>query len=141
MIVAEHRDRLARFGVEHPALRTRPPAGTSSFGGLAGRHGHRAGGRDLRRATPVQAGTHRSQHLGQVPHQVVSGLGGIEDDQPPPGCRQDGIEAYRFALIPNAAQERGLPRIAVRAAYDWAVAWAEASWWQRKAEATYGIPK
>ncbi|MGW5257653.1 IS607 family element RNA-guided endonuclease TnpB [Streptomyces sp. NPDC004012] len=52
------------------------------------------------------------------------------------------VQAYRFALDPNAAQERALRSHcgAARAAYNWAVAWIEASWWQRKAEATYGIP-
>ncbi|MFE4679924.1 IS607 family element RNA-guided endonuclease TnpB [Streptomyces sp. NPDC056721] len=51
------------------------------------------------------------------------------------------VKAYRFALDPNAAQERALHSHcgAARAAYNWAVAWIEASWWQRKAESTYGI--
>jgi len=53
------------------------------------------------------------------------------------------VQAYRFALDPNAAQERALRSHcgAARAAYNWAIAWVEASWWQRKAEATYGIPE
>ncbi|MEV0558344.1 IS607 family element RNA-guided endonuclease TnpB [Streptomyces sp. NPDC050597] len=53
------------------------------------------------------------------------------------------VQAYRFALDPNAAQERALRSHcgAARAAYNWAVGWVEASWWQREAEATYGIPK
>ncbi|MFC9610666.1 IS607 family element RNA-guided endonuclease TnpB [Streptomyces sp. NPDC056938] len=53
------------------------------------------------------------------------------------------VKAYRFALDPNAAQERALHSHcgAARAAYNWAVAWIEASWWQRKAESTYGIPQ
>ncbi|MFF1565716.1 IS607 family element RNA-guided endonuclease TnpB [Streptomyces sp. NPDC058293] len=53
------------------------------------------------------------------------------------------VQAYRFALDPNAAQERALHSHcgAARAAYNWAVAWIEASWWQRKAESTYGIPQ
>ncbi|MFJ1562372.1 IS607 family element RNA-guided endonuclease TnpB [Streptomyces mirabilis] len=53
------------------------------------------------------------------------------------------VQAYRFALDPNAAQERALRSHggAARAAYNWAVAWVEAAWWQRKAEATYGIPE
>jgi putative transposase len=51
------------------------------------------------------------------------------------------VQAYRFALDPNAAQERALRSHcgAARAAYNWAVSWVSASWWQRKAEATYGI--
>ncbi|MFE2736564.1 IS607 family element RNA-guided endonuclease TnpB [Streptomyces sp. NPDC059349] len=53
------------------------------------------------------------------------------------------VKAYRFALDPNAVQERALHSHcgAARAAYNWAVAWIEASWWQRKAESTYGIPQ
>ncbi|MFD8380169.1 IS607 family element RNA-guided endonuclease TnpB [Streptomyces sp. NPDC059679] len=53
------------------------------------------------------------------------------------------VQAYRFALDPNAAQERALRSHcgAARAAYNWAVSWMTASWWQRKAEATYGIPE
>ncbi|MFE4255231.1 IS607 family element RNA-guided endonuclease TnpB [Streptomyces sp. NPDC056910] len=53
------------------------------------------------------------------------------------------VKAYRFALDPNAAQERALHSHcgAARAAYNWAVAWIEASWWQRKAEQTYGVPE
>jgi putative transposase len=51
------------------------------------------------------------------------------------------VQAYKFALDPNAAQERALRSHcgAARAAYNWAVSWVTASWWQRKAEATYGI--
>ncbi|MFF0201246.1 IS607 family element RNA-guided endonuclease TnpB [Streptomyces sp. NPDC005017] len=47
-----------------------------------------------------------------------------------------------FALDPNAAQERALRSHcgAARAAYNWAIAWVTASWWQRKAEESYGIP-
>ncbi|MFE4771539.1 IS607 family element RNA-guided endonuclease TnpB [Streptomyces sp. NPDC056713] len=53
------------------------------------------------------------------------------------------VKAYRFALDPNAVQERALHSHcgAARAAYNWAVAWIEASWWQRKAESTYGVPQ
>ncbi|MGR6999913.1 IS607 family element RNA-guided endonuclease TnpB [Yinghuangia aomiensis] len=53
------------------------------------------------------------------------------------------VQAYRFALDPNAAQERALRSHcgAARAAYNWAVGWVAASWWQRRAEATYGIPE
>jgi putative transposase len=55
-----------------------------------------------------------------------------------PGCV---VQAYRFALDPNAGQETALRSHcgAARAAYNWAVAHVTASWWQRSAEATYGI--
>ncbi|MFJ8142448.1 IS607 family element RNA-guided endonuclease TnpB [Streptomyces sp. NPDC096013] len=58
--------------------------------------------------------------------------------QPQPGFV---VQAFRFALDPNAAQEAALRSHcgAARAAYNWAVAWVTASWWQRKAEASYGI--
>ncbi|KAF5990807.1 IS607 family element RNA-guided endonuclease TnpB [Streptomyces sp. WAC00263] len=51
------------------------------------------------------------------------------------------VQAYRFALDPNAAQEQALRSHcgAARAAYNWAVGWVTASWWQRKAEESYGI--
>ncbi|WP_436786836.1 IS607 family element RNA-guided endonuclease TnpB [Yinghuangia sp. YIM S10712] len=51
------------------------------------------------------------------------------------------MRAYRFALDPNAAQERALRSHcgAARAAFNWAVGWVEASWWQRRAEESYGI--
>ncbi|MEO3794760.1 IS607 family element RNA-guided endonuclease TnpB [Nonomuraea sp. B10E15] len=51
------------------------------------------------------------------------------------------VRAYRFALDPNAGQERALRSHcgAARASYNWAVSWVEASWWQRKAEQSYGI--
>ncbi|MGP4090474.1 helix-turn-helix domain-containing protein [Streptomyces sp. KR55] len=51
------------------------------------------------------------------------------------------VQAYKFALDPNAGQEQALRSHcgAARAAYNWAVSWVTASWWQRKAEATYGI--
>lgn len=60
--------------------------------------------------------------------------------QPQPGFV---VQAYRFALDPNATQERALRSHcgAARAAYNWAVAWVEASWWQRRAEESYGIPE
>jgi putative transposase len=53
------------------------------------------------------------------------------------------VQAYRFALDPNAAQERALRSHcgAARAAYNWAVGWVSASWWQRRAEESYGIPE
>ncbi|MDX2841467.1 IS607 family element RNA-guided endonuclease TnpB [Streptomyces ipomoeae] len=53
------------------------------------------------------------------------------------------VQAYRFALDPNASQERALRSHcgAARTAYNWAVGWVTASWWQRKAEESYGIPE
>ncbi|MEX3099379.1 MULTISPECIES: IS607 family element RNA-guided endonuclease TnpB [unclassified Streptomyces] len=53
------------------------------------------------------------------------------------------VQAYRFALDPDATQEAALRSHcgAARAAYNWAVGWVTASWWQRKAEETYGIPE
>ncbi|RNL73881.1 IS607 family element RNA-guided endonuclease TnpB [Streptomyces sp. I6] len=58
--------------------------------------------------------------------------------QPQPGFV---VQAFRFALDPNAAREHALRSHcgAARAAYNWAVGWVEASWWQRRAEETYGI--
>ncbi|MFJ7234406.1 IS607 family element RNA-guided endonuclease TnpB [Streptomyces tendae] len=58
--------------------------------------------------------------------------------EPRPGCV---VQAYKFALDPNAGQEQALRSHcgAARAAYNWAVSWVTASWWQRKAEASYGI--
>ncbi|OQR61258.1 transposase [Streptomyces maremycinicus] len=51
------------------------------------------------------------------------------------------VQAFRFALDPNAAQEAALRSHcgAARAAYNWAVGWVSASWWQRRAEESYGI--
>ncbi|MGW0630978.1 helix-turn-helix domain-containing protein, partial [Streptomyces sp. NPDC002758] len=51
------------------------------------------------------------------------------------------VQAYRFALDPNAAQEAALRSHcgAARAAYNWAVGWVTASWWQRRAEESYGV--
>ncbi|MFH8386603.1 helix-turn-helix domain-containing protein [Kitasatospora sp. NPDC018058] len=51
------------------------------------------------------------------------------------------VQAFRFALDPSAEGERRLRSHcgAARAAYNWAVSWVEASWWQRRAEASYGI--
>jgi putative transposase len=53
------------------------------------------------------------------------------------------VQAFRFALDPNACQERALRSHcgAARAAYNWAVGWVRASWWQRRAEETYGVPE
>ncbi|MEU9837562.1 IS607 family element RNA-guided endonuclease TnpB [Streptosporangium sp. NPDC048047] len=58
--------------------------------------------------------------------------------QPQPGFV---VQAYRFALDPNAAQEAALRSHcgAARAAYNWAVGWVTASWWQRAAETSYGL--
>ncbi|MDX3243420.1 IS607 family element RNA-guided endonuclease TnpB [Streptomyces sp. ME18-1-4] len=60
--------------------------------------------------------------------------------QPQPGFV---VQAFRFALDPNAAQDHALRSHcgAARVAYNWAVGWVTASWWQRKAEASYGIPE
>jgi len=53
------------------------------------------------------------------------------------------VQAYKFALDPNAAQETALRSHcgAARASYNWAVGWVSASWWQRRAEQSYGIPE
>lgn len=53
------------------------------------------------------------------------------------------MQAFRFALDPNAAQEAALRSHcgAARAAYNWAVGWVTASWWQRHAEESYGVPQ
>ncbi|MEV0811504.1 IS607 family element RNA-guided endonuclease TnpB, partial [Micromonospora sp. NPDC050200] len=60
--------------------------------------------------------------------------------QPQPGFV---VQAYRFALDPNVTQEQALRSHcgAARAAYNWAVSWVSASWWQRRAEASYGVPE
>ncbi|GKQ37047.1 IS607 family element RNA-guided endonuclease TnpB [Streptomyces sp. A012304] len=60
--------------------------------------------------------------------------------QPQPGFV---VRAFRFALDPNASQEAALRSHcgAARAAYNWAVGWVTASWWQRRAEETYGVPE
>ncbi|MFG2108194.1 IS607 family element RNA-guided endonuclease TnpB [Micromonospora chersina] len=60
--------------------------------------------------------------------------------QPRPGFV---VQAYRFALDPNVSQERALRSHcgAARAAYNWAVSWVSASWWQRRAEQSYGVPQ
>lgn len=53
------------------------------------------------------------------------------------------VQAFRFALDPNTAQEAALRSHcgAARAAYNWAVDWVTASWRQRKAEETYQVPQ
>lgn len=53
------------------------------------------------------------------------------------------VQAYRFALAPSAGQERALGSHcgAARAAYNWAVTHVTASWCQRRAEETYGVPE
>ena len=58
--------------------------------------------------------------------------------RPRPGCV---VQAYRFALDPNAGQEAALRSHcgAARTAYNWAVGWVTASWRQRSAEETYGV--
>jgi putative transposase len=64
----------------------------------------------------------------------------VKKFQPQPGFV---VQAYRFALDPNAGQEAALRSHcgAARAAYNWAVGWVMASWWQRKAEESYGVPE
>ncbi|MGP3910605.1 IS607 family element RNA-guided endonuclease TnpB [Nonomuraea sp. 10N515B] len=51
------------------------------------------------------------------------------------------IAAFQFALDPNAQTERRLwsHTGAARAAYNWAVSYVLAAWWQRKAEESYGM--
>ncbi|MEU7820681.1 IS607 family element RNA-guided endonuclease TnpB [Catellatospora sp. NPDC049133] len=51
------------------------------------------------------------------------------------------VQAYRFALDPNVGQEQGFRSHcgAARAAFNWAVSWVTAVWWQRRAEQSYGI--
>jgi putative transposase len=53
------------------------------------------------------------------------------------------VQAFRFALDPNAGQQEALRSHcgAARAAYNWAVGWVTASWRQRQAEQTYGVPE
>ncbi|MEV6108755.1 IS607 family element RNA-guided endonuclease TnpB [Streptomyces sp. NPDC051940] len=60
--------------------------------------------------------------------------------QPQPGFV---VQAFRFALDANAVQEAALRSHcgAARAAYNWAVGWVTASWWQRRVEETYGVPE
>ncbi|MHA5053029.1 IS607 family element RNA-guided endonuclease TnpB [Streptomyces sp. SD15] len=58
--------------------------------------------------------------------------------KPQPGFT---VLAHRLALDPNATTGRRLYAHAgaARAAYNWAVAYVTAVWWQRKAEQSYGI--
>lgn len=51
------------------------------------------------------------------------------------------VLAHKLALDPNATANRHLHSHggAARAAYNWAVAYVTAVWWQRKAEQSYGI--
>jgi putative transposase len=53
------------------------------------------------------------------------------------------LQAYRFALDPNSGQEAALRSHcgAARAAFNWAVDWVRASWSQRAAEESYGVPE
>lgn len=53
------------------------------------------------------------------------------------------VSAHRLALDPNATATARLHSHAgaARAAYNWAIAHVTAVWWQRKAEASYGIPE
>ncbi|MFG3585908.1 IS607 family element RNA-guided endonuclease TnpB [Streptomyces sp. NPDC047990] len=58
--------------------------------------------------------------------------------QPQPG---HVVQAFRLALDPNASQDAALRSHcgAARAAYNWAVGWVTASWWQRSAEESYSV--
>ncbi|MFZ3493708.1 IS607 family element RNA-guided endonuclease TnpB [Streptomyces sp. 5.8] len=60
--------------------------------------------------------------------------------KPRPGF---AVLAYKLALDPNATANRHLHSHggAARTAYNWAVAYITAVWWQRKAEQSYGIPE
>ncbi|MEU0070717.1 IS607 family element RNA-guided endonuclease TnpB [Streptomyces sp. NPDC006332] len=60
--------------------------------------------------------------------------------KPQPGFT---VLAHKIALDPNATTYRHLHSHAgaARAAYNWAVAYITAAWWQRKAEQSYGIPE
>ncbi|MGW3754421.1 RNA-guided endonuclease TnpB family protein, partial [Streptomyces sp. NPDC005134] len=60
--------------------------------------------------------------------------------KPQPGFT---VLAHKLALDPNATDNRHLHSHggAARAAYNWAVAYVTAVWWQRKAEQSYGIPE
>jgi putative transposase len=53
------------------------------------------------------------------------------------------VQAYRYALDPSPGQQRALNSHAgaARYAYNWAVTWVLASWWQRRAEESYSIPE
>ncbi|MGW8884697.1 IS607 family element RNA-guided endonuclease TnpB [Streptomyces sp. NPDC055749] len=53
------------------------------------------------------------------------------------------VLAHKLALDPNVTAERHLYSHAgaARAAYNWAVGYVTAVWWQRKAEQSYGIPE
>ncbi|MFJ6851587.1 helix-turn-helix domain-containing protein [Streptomyces sp. NPDC091271] len=53
------------------------------------------------------------------------------------------VLAYRLALDPNAMVAGRLHSHAgvARAAHNWAVEYVTSVWWQRKAEASYGIPE
>ncbi|WP_406468794.1 IS607 family element RNA-guided endonuclease TnpB [Streptomyces sp. NBC_01594] len=58
--------------------------------------------------------------------------------RPQPGFN---VLAHKLALDPNATANRHLHSHggAARSAYNWAVAYVTAVWWQRKAEQSYGI--
>ena len=63
---------------------------------------------------------------------------GVRKFEVRPGCV---VQAYRFALDPNAGQEAALRSHcgAARVAFNWALAHIQANWEQRTAEATYGV--
>lgn len=72
------------------------------------------------------------QQPGQLPAPYLGIL------KPRPGFT---VLAHKLALDPNAAAGRRLHSHAgaARAAYNWAVAYITAAWWQRRAEQSYGI--
>ncbi|WP_246143498.1 IS607 family element RNA-guided endonuclease TnpB [Actinacidiphila oryziradicis] len=53
------------------------------------------------------------------------------------------VQAYRYALDPSATTRQMMFSHcgAARASFNWAVTWVEASWWQRRAEESYGVPE
>src|SRR6202050_1438839 len=53
------------------------------------------------------------------------------------------VQAYRYAVDPSPRQERALASHAgaARVVHNWAVTWVLATWAQRKAEESYGVPE
>ncbi|MFI0450763.1 IS607 family element RNA-guided endonuclease TnpB [Actinomadura sp. 6N118] len=51
------------------------------------------------------------------------------------------VQAFKFALDPNRAQDAAMRSHCggARMAYNWAVEWVTAAWWQRAAETSYGV--
>jgi hypothetical protein len=97
---------------------------------------------DLERQTArVVSGTHG---LGLAVAEVVTEVGsGLNGRRRKRHRLLSDPQAFRFALDPNAVQEPALRSHcgAARAAYNWAVGWVEASWRQRRAEESYGVPE